>query len=445
MDHPKTVEEANVRLQEATTGPELEALAQLGLREQNRWGRFALTALRRLGEYLDRTPRLRGRPKKESRLDSLPSLADLGITDRHLAAWAIKVAAVPSAIFDTYLRSTDTVTRAGLLAEAALPASGSVSPEVSQPRRLVQAAPREPELRVLQGDCAVRLHELDDATVDLVITSPPYADRRRHTYGGVHPDHYVEWFMPIADQLHRVLKSTGSFILNIKEGVVAGERSTYVLELILAMRKAGWFWTEEYIWHKRNSFPGKWPNRFRDGWERCLHFTKAKNFAMYQDAVMVPIGQWAEGRLVNLSETDFRRDQSRSGSPFAKNVSNWLGRDLVYPDNVLHTATECASADHSAAFPEELPEFFIKLFTIEHDLVLDPFLGSGTTLRVAGRLNRRGIGVELLSTHCDQARHDLGLEGSPSEGRKKAQTASGVFTIRQGETWSRNPVAQLVR
>jgi squalene cyclase len=92
---PTTIEEAIARLKAARTGPELEALAQLGAREQNRWGSFALTAPRRLGEWLNRTPRLKGRPKKESIVDSLPSLADLGITDRHLAAWALKVAAVP--------------------------------------------------------------------------------------------------------------------------------------------------------------------------------------------------------------------------------------------------------------------------------------------------------------------------------------------------------------
>ena len=82
------------------------------------------------------------------------------------------------------------------------------------------------DLRILEGDCAIRLRELATGSVDLIVTSPPYADQRRNTYGGVHPDKYVEWFMPIAEQLHRVLKPTGSFVLNIKEGVVAAERST---------------------------------------------------------------------------------------------------------------------------------------------------------------------------------------------------------------------------
>ncbi len=138
------------------------------------------------------------------------------------------------------------------------------------------------QTRIFESDCLNILRWLPSDCVDLIVTSPPYADQRKHTYGGVHPDKYVEWFLPIASELKRVLKKEGSFILNIKERVVDGERHTYVLELILALRKQGWLWTEEYIWHKRNSYPGKWPNRFRDAWERCLHFTKDKHFAMYQ-------------------------------------------------------------------------------------------------------------------------------------------------------------------
>src|SRR5579885_1776269 len=232
-------------------------------------------------------------------------------------------------------------------------------------------------------------------SVDLIVTSPPYADQRKDTYGGVHPDRYVEWFLPIAAELKRVLKPRGSFILNIKERVVDGERHTYVLELIVALRKQGWLWTEEYIWHKRNSYPGKWPNRFRDAWERCLHFTKEKHFAMYQDAVRVPMGDWSQSRLRNLSETDRRRDNSRVQSGFGKKIENWVGRELAYPDNVLHLATECSNQGHSATFPVELPSWFIKLFTQPGDVVLDPFLGSGPTAVAARQLGRHCIGIEI--------------------------------------------------
>ena len=221
--------------------------------------------------------------------------------------------------------------------------------------------------QLLFGDCREKLKELPDNSIDLIITSPPYADNRSNSYGGISPDDYVEWFMPIASELKRVLKQDGTFILNIKEKVVHGERHTYVLDLILAMRKQGWFWTEEFMWHKKNSYPGKWPNRFRDSWERLLQFNKNRRFNMYQESVMVPMGDWAKSRLKNLSETDKIRDNSKVGSGFGKRIANWTEREMAYPTNVLHMATECGNKNHSAAFPESLPEWFIKLFTQIND------------------------------------------------------------------------------
>lgn len=258
------------------------------------------------------------------------------------------------------------------------------------------------------GDCLDILPLLPDNSVDLIVTSPPYADQRKKTYGGIHPDKYVEWFLPISQELKRVLKPTGSFVLNIKERVVNGERHTYVIELILEMRKQGWLWTEEYCWHKKNCYPGKWPNRFRDSWERCLHFNLDKKFAMYQDAVMVPMGDWAETRLKKLSHTDQVRDNSRVGSGFGKNVSKWVGKSMVYPTNVLHMATECANRGHSATFPVALPEWFIKLFTQPGDVVLDPFMGSGTTAVAAERLQRNFIGIEVKEEYCELASERMG-------------------------------------
>ncbi|MBM3127157.1 MAG: site-specific DNA-methyltransferase [Chloroflexi bacterium] len=260
------------------------------------------------------------------------------------------------------------------------------------------------------GDCRRILQTLPDECVDLIVTSPPYADRRKHTYGGVPPDEYVGWFLPITAELRRVLKPEGSFILNIKERVVDGERGTYVMELVLAMRKQGWLWTEEYCWHKKNCYPGKWPNRFRDAWEHCYHLTKQKEFKMFQEAVMVPMGDWAEKRLKNLSKTDLVRDESRSKSGFGKRVANWIGRDLVYPTNVLHLATEVSNKNHSAVFPLELPMWFIRLFTQKGDLVLDPFMGSGTTARAAVKLDRKYVGIELQQEYIGLANRVLQAE-----------------------------------
>lgn len=257
------------------------------------------------------------------------------------------------------------------------------------------------------GDCREELIKLPDNSIDLIITSPPYADQRKETYGGIHPDKYVDWFLPISEQLLRVLKPTGTFVLNIKEKVVNGERSTYVMELIIEMRKQGWLWTEEFIWHKKNCYPGKWSNRFRDAWERLLQFNKDRKFFMYQEEVMVPMGNWAKTRLKNLSDTDKIRDNSKVGSGFGKNISNWVSREKAYPTNVLHLATECSNKNHSAAFPEELPEWFIKLFTKENDTVLDPFMGSGTTLTVANRMKRHSIGIEIKPEYFKLVKNQL--------------------------------------
>jgi DNA modification methylase len=263
-------------------------------------------------------------------------------------------------------------------------------------------------IEIQQGDCLdVLKNKAASDSIDLIITSPPYADRRVQTYGGIKPEQYVDWFLPRSAEFLRVLKPTGSFVLNIKEKAEDGERHTYVLELILALRKQGWYWTEEYIWHKKNSYPGKWPNRFRDSWERCLHFTKSRKFKMNQESVMVPMGDWADARLKSLGKNDIVRYDSQVGSGFGKNIANWAQRTMAYPTNVLHMATECGNKNHSAAFPKALPEWFIKLFTDEGDFVLDPFAGSGTTLDVAKELRRNAIGIEILPEYCELARDKL--------------------------------------
>ena len=251
------------------------------------------------------------------------------------------------------------------------------------------------------GDCLNVMATFPSESIDLIVTLPPYADARKHTYGGVAPDEYVDWFCERAAEMLRVLRPTGSFILNIKEKAVNGERHTYVLDLILALkRKVGFRWVEEYIWHKTTAAPGKWKYRFRDSWERLLHFSKTPDIKMNQDAVKIPTGNWTEKRLANMSMNDRERQESATNSHIGRRIAAWEGRRAVYPTNVLHRPPVCHNTGHSVAYPEWLPEFFILLFTNEGDVVLDPFLGSGTTYRVAGKLHRVPVGIDLDRDAC---------------------------------------------
>ncbi|MHB8360689.1 MAG: DNA-methyltransferase [Thermoplasmataceae archaeon] len=135
--------------------------------------------------------------------------------------------------------------------------------------------------KIINGDCREVLKQFPDNSIDLIVTSPPYADNRKNGYEGIPTNKYVEWFLPISKELLRVLKLDGSFILNVKERVVNGERGTYIYELVLKMKEQGWLWTEEYIWHKKNTHPGFWPNRLRDLWEHVFT-SKMKQFRSMQ-------------------------------------------------------------------------------------------------------------------------------------------------------------------
>jgi len=251
------------------------------------------------------------------------------------------------------------------------------------------------KLNIDHGDAREELAKYPDGYFNLIITSPPYADARKNHYDSINPDNFPDFILSFHDQFWRVLSDDGSFVLNIKDKVVDGVRNRYVWKTIMALADKGWRCIDDYLWLKPNAMPGYWPNRLRDEWEYCFHLTKNNKFAMYQDAVKKPTGEWAIKRLSNLNGKSAIRHNSENNSGFGRDLRKWIGKDWVLPGNTVSVPLIGKNMGHPAVFPTGLPEFFIKLFSKENDNILDPFAGSGSTGLAALQLNRN---VTLIDT-----------------------------------------------
>ena len=210
---------------------------------------------------------------------------------------------------------------------------------------------------VIQGDSRNELQDFAEQ-VDLIVTSPPYADARRKHYDSVHPDKFVEWFLTFHEPFFKALKPEGSLVINIKDKVIDGVRHRYVWRMIDALCEQGWLAIEDYIWHKTNPMPGAWPSRLSDGWEYCFHLAKSKRPYFNADAVRKPIGDWVESRLRKLGGNDLSRHNSVNESGFGRDISKWVGKQTVLPSNVISRALVGKNKNHPAVFPVDLPLFF---------------------------------------------------------------------------------------
>ena len=245
---------------------------------------------------------------------------------------------------------------------------------------------------VIHGDCISTLPELYSTSgefADLIIFSPPYAQQRKDTYGGIPEEDYPNWMLSVVRAGMAVLKPTGSLVINIKEHVNEGTRSLYVLETTLLLAKEFRF-VDEFIWHKTNPFPTGNKKRLKDGFERCLHFAKTVDYQFYPDNVRAKsTSEWAGDNERRKNKGDHK---TNNGS--GMNMSKRITGDLVRPSNVITMPASSLNIEHPAVYPIGLPDFFIRLMTKEGDVVVDPFLGSGTTALAALKLGRRFLGVE---------------------------------------------------
>ncbi len=236
--------------------------------------------------------------------------------------------------------------------------------------------------------------------IDLIVTSPPYADARKNHYDSFHPKHFPEWLASFHKAFWNALKPSGSLVINIKDKVVDGVRCHYVWKTIEKLESLGWYCIDDYIWHKTNPMPGHWPTRLRDGWEYCFHLAKSKKPYINQNEVRIPVGEWAKSRLDKLGENDLKRHNSANNSGFGRDISRWVGKKDVLPSNVISLALVGKDKGHPAVFPIELPQFFIKLLCPPHGLVADPFSGSGSTGIAALALKKDCILIDNNANFC---------------------------------------------
>lgn len=255
---------------------------------------------------------------------------------------------------------------------------------------------------ILLKDCIHGMRDLPNNSINLVITSPPYSDVV--SYGKkikvLDDDGYVEWFTQIGHEIKRILKPDGSFILNIDNKANGGERSLYVMKTVLALKEqCKLTFHDEYMWHKPCSVPSGSAKRLNRVFEFIYHFTKSTgNHKANTDKMREP---YAENTLKHNGniEVAYNKKVNEDGTSVIPKVERKTHPDGKIPDTVFRFKTASAVKRrkyiHPAAFHRDLPAWFIKWLTDEGDIVLDPFMGSGTTALAAWELGRNYLGFDL--------------------------------------------------
>lgn len=261
------------------------------------------------------------------------------------------------------------------------------------------------------GDCRdpQSWQKLLDAGADrptVVFTSPPYASQRKYDeaspFRPIAPEEYCGWWDAVQAGVRSVLVGDGSFFVNIKEHCAEGERSLYVMDLVLAHSRAwAWMFVDEFCW-MRSGTPGVWPNRFKNGWEPVFHFATQSAIKFRPDAV-----SHATEHAFDYSPAN---GKSVSGSGLlGKEHAVGFREGLARPSNVIEVGSGGAkvTGTHPAEFPVALPTFFVRAYSDPCDTIADPFMGSGSTAIAAAQEGRFSLGIEISEKYMDIIRRRL--------------------------------------
>lgn len=282
------------------------------------------------------------------------------------------------------------------------------------------------------GDSLELLAELPDASIDLVMTSPPFALRRQKTYGNVEETGYVQWIKPFGQEIFRVLKESGSFVLDLGGAYRSGmpSRSLYNFRVLMAFcDEIGFHLAEDFYWFNPAKLPSpiEWVNkrkiRAKDSVNTVWWFSKTNSPKADVRKVLVPYSN----RMKKLIENP-ERFYTPKKRPSGHDISAGFGKDNggAIPSNLLSIPNTDSNSSylrlckelrlelHPARFPSELPAFFIKMLTDEGDVVLDIFGGSNTTGFTAEALQRNWLTFELNQQYLATSVFRF-LEGHSSE------------------------------
>jgi site-specific DNA-methyltransferase (adenine-specific) len=255
---------------------------------------------------------------------------------------------------------------------------------------------------ILMGDCLQIAPSLPDSFIDLIVTSPPYAQQRKKQYGGISELEYPQWTVNWCDSLKHALTTNGSIAIVIRPHLSKGQISDYVLRTRLAMRNAGWIEPDELIWIKPNAPPLGHTGRPRRSWESILWFSKSSK------PFCDPKANGTESNRVGFESVkgvgDYKQGCSKAKFGIARcrdYVEVGTGQVDRSPENT-----------HPAQFPEKLVSWIVKLLCPPNGVVLDPFVGSGTTLVACEELNQNGYGLsyhgmEISAEFCKIAKQRL--------------------------------------
>lgn len=234
-------------------------------------------------------------------------------------------------------------------------------------------------------------------------TSPPYAEQRKDQYGGIPTDEYIEWWKDVQANVKANIRENGSFFVNIKPHIEEFERSLYVMDLVVTMRRQwGWMFIDEFCW-LRAGVPKMVRYRFKNAFEPIYQFAVSKDFkfrpkAVQHDSYNVPIPR-GEG-AGNTNWAGWQGAASDAQGITGKLFGELIEQGKAYPSNVLKAWSNTESLNHPAAFAVKLVEFFLLAYSDVMDLWYEPFCGSGTTVVSAEQNKRLCYGMEISEAYC---------------------------------------------